>query len=126
MSDVKQLKFPDLPVTSQKPNLADGGGPPHDVVMESRLTALETRLDTILPTLATREDMHKIDASIKAWMIATIIALFIGFAGLFFTLSNSIRSGSQAASQPPAPTIIQVPAYPAPYAPAPQPPKGDR
>ena len=103
-------KIVNLPL--REVNLANGGGGSHDDGMEHRVTALETRLDTILPTLATRGDMHQIDASIKGWMIATIIALFIGFAGLFFTVTSSIRRSDAPAVQPTAPLIIQVP-YPA-------------
>lgn len=74
-------------------DLAKDGGPPHDGDMQSRVTALETRLDTILPTLATREDMHKIDASIKTWMIATVATLLFGMGALIFTVGTSLNSG---------------------------------
>jgi len=32
-----------------------------DIGMENRMTTLETRFDTILPTLATKEDLKKLD-----------------------------------------------------------------
>ena len=79
--------------------------------MEARFVALET----ILPTLATktamadvRGDLHKMDASIKAWMVATIIGLFLGFSGLVFTAFTGLKPPAQAAAQ--APIVIQVPA----------------
>lgn len=83
-----------------------------------------TGLETLMPTQATkadvaglrlsvkadfadlRADLRKIDASIKTWMIATIISLFFGFAGLFFTLSDSLRAAPAMA--PSATVIIQV------------------
>ncbi|MDQ1831743.1 hypothetical protein [Massilia scottii] len=37
--------------------VAGGGGPPYDGDMDRRLTVLETRFDTILPTLATKADL---------------------------------------------------------------------
>lgn len=72
------------------------------------------KIEALLPTLATkadigeiRADFRKTDAEIKAWMIATVISLFLGFAGLFFAM-NAVRKEPGA---PPAPTIIQIPAY---------------
>ncbi|NHZ41050.1 hypothetical protein [Massilia aquatica] len=40
--------------------LAGGGGPPHDFALDRRLTVLETRFDTILPTLATKADLAEL------------------------------------------------------------------
>lgn len=107
-----------------------GGGPPHDGGMEDRLTKLES----VIPTLATkvdveglRTDLHKMDASIVRWMIATVLTLFLGFAGLFFTMQNSINGAldrtARSLSQPAAerqvpqstqPIIIQMPSQAAP------------
>ena len=104
------------------PSLANGGGGPHYPGVEARLAKIEA----IVPTLATRADietvradLHKMDASIVRWMIGTIIALFIGFAGLFFTMSNSINGALERASQstapvPQPPIVINVPAPAAP------------
>lgn len=110
----------DFSVPPDRPVEKDGGGG-NDDGMRERLAKLEA----VLPTLASkadvegvRADIHKMDASITRWMIATIIALFLGFAGLFFTMSNSI-SGSleratKANSSPsvPTPIVIQIPAQP--------------
>ncbi|PSD33785.1 hypothetical protein C7E17_00155 [Stenotrophomonas maltophilia] len=102
--------------------------------MESRVSKLEA----ILPTLATkadvesvRGDLHRMDASIVRWMIATVIALFLGFAGLFFTMSSTINGALERATKPPSvesgrpeipqPIIIQVPVQSQPQAPAPAP-----
>lgn len=94
---------------------------PHDPGMDARLAKLEA----VVPTLATKADMegvradlHKMDASIVRWMIATVLTLFLGFAGLFFTMQSSIngaldRAASQVKQQQavaPAPTVtIQLP-----------------
>ncbi|MDM5178743.1 hypothetical protein PO883_16200 [Massilia sp. DJPM01] len=40
--------------------VAGGGGPPYDGGMDRRLTVLETRFDTILPTLATKADLAEL------------------------------------------------------------------
>lgn len=57
--------------------VAGAGGPSYHGDMEPRVTALETRLDTILPTLATKADigdmraeMHKMNAEMRAEMHA--------------------------------------------------------
>lgn len=126
MSNVSQLPLYGHQTAGGGP-LAGGSEPPHDDNMEHRVTALETRLDTILPTLATkadigeiRSDLHRNDAAIKSWMVATFIALFLGFAGLFFTMTSSLRSGEHTTPQPQAPIVIQVP-YPAQQSPTPPP-----
>ena len=89
--------------------------------MEKRIDHFESRFDAILPTLATkadigevrtdmqalRADMHKMDASIKTWMIATLIGLFFGFSGLFFAMNTANRL---APAQAATPMIIQLPA----------------
>ncbi len=41
----------------QAASVAGGAGPPHDFALDRRLTVLETRFDTILPTLATKADL---------------------------------------------------------------------
>ena len=64
--------------------------------METRMTTLETRFDTILPTLATKEDLKNLEVKmtetihreistctwrIIAWMTAV---LGIAFTGVFY------------------------------------------
>ena len=39
---------------------AGGGGPPYDAGLDRRLVVLETRFDTILPTLATKTDLAEL------------------------------------------------------------------
>lgn len=88
--------------------------PPHNDQMETRVTALEEAVKN-LPTKADfaelRADMHKNTVEVQRWMIATVIALFLGFSGLFFTMNNSTKPApvtSQASPQ--QPIIINVPA----------------
>ena len=88
--------------------------------MEHRLTAIETRFDTLLPTLATKTDIAEVKVEIKAvandihttasethkWMMATVIGLFLGFGGLFLAMSNALKPSNQAIPQP---VVISVP-----------------
>lgn len=107
----------------------NGGEPPDDGRMEARLTALETRLDTILPTLATkadigeiRADMHKMNAEIKTWTLATMITIIGTMLAAIFGISQIFKStnAAPASSAQPAPIIIY--AQPAPAVVAPSPP----
>lgn len=88
--------------------------------MDTRVTKLETRIDTILPTLATKGDVSEAKADIIKWgsgiafaMTAIIIAV-LGF------LINRI-SPPQAPQQQQSPIIIypqqQPPTQPAPQSP---------
>lgn len=92
------------------------GSPPDNTDMEHRITALETRLDTVLPTLATKADladlrteMHKGFGDIIKWIVGTG---FVGLAAMItiitFVLNNAVPK-TPAAPQPPA-IIINVPA----------------
>lgn len=143
--------------------VAGGGEPPYDGGMEHRMTALETRLDTILPTLATKADvealrgdmekrflevdtkfaemraeiqqvelrmnakfdagfeslraeMHKMNADIKTWALATMIAI-IGtiLAGIIGIGQLTLRSAVPHAA---APTHLKIAAIVTPAPPA--------
>jgi hypothetical protein len=73
-----------------------------------RQTALETRFDTILPTLATKADVEALRADIHKWMVGSMIGLFLGFGGLAAAMTQLIRP-----VQPPAPVVVQAaPAQP--------------
>jgi hypothetical protein len=50
---------------SASTDVAGGGEPPYDGGMEHRMTALETRFDTILPTLATKADVASLRTEIE-------------------------------------------------------------
>lgn len=122
-SNVHALTPQSDPVSSL---LASRGGPPHDGDMEARVAAIEAILKTLASKVDVemlRTDLHKMDASIKTWMIATIIALFLGFAGLFFSMSNSLNTALNglhdraSVPQAQAPIVIQVPAQAGPAQP---------
>lgn len=86
-----------------------GGGSGDDGGMDHRITVLETKLETVLPTLATktdiadvrgamqtgfaevRADFHQNTVSTTRWMIATVIGLFIGFGSLFIAITNTLK-----------------------------------
>lgn len=81
------------------------------------MTALETRFDTILPTLATksdveglRADLHKMSADIKAWTFATIITIIGTMAAAVFGVSQIYKGAIPIvpAAQP-APIVVIVP-----------------
>ena len=73
---------------------------------------LETRLDTILPTLATKDDIRKLEADMVKWGVG----LALGIVGLivgYLSLTRPSQPGVQ-------PIVIQIPAVtPAPVAQAP-------
>ena len=92
------------------PGGGDNGG------MDARLTALETRLDAVLSTLATKTDVAEVRVDIQRsvnethkWMIATVIGLFLGFGGLFLAMSNALKTSPQVATQP---VVINLPGSP--------------
>jgi hypothetical protein len=98
---------------------APGHGYRHAANTSRNASERITSIEAILPTLATkadisevRADIHKADASIRTWMIATVIGLFLGFAGLFLAVSSSFKTALPTTSPSAmAPLIIQVPAY---------------
>ena len=82
----------------------DGGGePPNTRDMEHRLTVLETKLETVMPTLATKGDLSKLQLAIVTWLIGVGIAvsgLVIGFLNLTKPVLQPL--GAQ-------PIVIQMP-----------------
>lgn len=116
-----RLKELDRAASDGGRGIDNGGGPPHDGNMDARITAIETRLDTVLPTLATRTDIesvkseiHKSAGDTHKWMIATVIGLFLGFGGLFLAMSNALKPAAQAPQS--SPIVIQIPSAPPPPA----------
>lgn len=115
--------------TPKDPDVSQNPPGPQNPAMEVRLAKLES----VVGTLATksdvegvRTDLSKMDASIVRWMLATVIGLFLGFAGLFFTMQNSINGAldrvakakefapqpekhSQPQAPPIQPIVIQLP-----------------
>jgi hypothetical protein len=103
--------------------VAAGGNPPYDGDMEHRLTALETRLDTILPTLATkadigeiRADLHKMNIEIKSWTLTTVLTIVGTMLAAIFGISQISKAVVAPATSTiqPAPIVITIPAPTAP------------
>ncbi|WP_211450929.1 hypothetical protein [Collimonas antrihumi] len=96
---------------------ADKNRRAHDDRGVERVATLEARFDAVLPTLATRADIHATRADMQSimseihkvagethkWMLATVIGLFIGFGGLFLAMSNALKP------EPQQPVVIQLP-----------------
>jgi hypothetical protein len=70
--------------------------------LDRRLTVLETRFDTIVPTLATKADLSDLKAELKAhifgvkadlakWLATLAITMVLGFAGMLVTMFNLLR-----------------------------------
>lgn len=96
--------------------------PPDNDGMEHRVTALETRLDTILPTLSTKGDVEAVRADISRWMLATLLTIIATMLAAIFGVAQVFK-GQQTPPAPShqAPIIINIPAQqqsaPAPEAP---------
>ncbi|GAB3457037.1 hypothetical protein GCM10027321_11420 [Massilia terrae] len=63
--------------------------PPRDAdyyQLDRRLTVLETRFDTILPTLATKTDLVGLKFELKSAMFAYFITIILGLAGVIATV----------------------------------------
>jgi hypothetical protein len=61
--------------------------------LDRRLTILETRFDTIVPTLATKADLSELKAELRGeiaalsrWMAAMFVTMVVGFAGMIVAL----------------------------------------
>lgn len=102
--EIRRLRPPPPPIDG-------GGGNGNDGRMdtEKRLTAIETAL----PTLATktdvvemRADLHKMDASIKTWMLGTVVTIIGAMLAAIFGVAQMFR----LATPPSAPTAAQQPA----------------
>jgi hypothetical protein len=92
-----------------------------------RLTSIDTRLSQMgakAEAYATksdvevlRADLHRMDASIKTWMIGTVVGLMVGFGGLFLTTILRLPGPSAQGAQPVIvnipPQAAQAPALPA-------------
>jgi hypothetical protein len=89
---------------------------------DCRLTVLETRVDTILPTLATKSDIDHLRAElVKAlddhmiWTIGIMLTMLIAFLGVNFAMFNATRGLivahlASAHATHPAPATQAIPA----------------
>jgi hypothetical protein len=107
---IRHLPGATLPPIDRPPGGGDDGG------MEHRITALETRLDTILPTLATKADMadlrtevHKGFADNLKWTVGAMLGLAVLSLSIMTFVVNQVSQKAQASTQP-APIVITIPA----------------
>jgi hypothetical protein len=81
--------------------------------MEHRLTALETRLDTVLPTLATKGDVSEAKAAVseaKAAIVMWMSGITVAAAAIIITvLVFAFNQVAQSGLSQPQPIVIQVP-----------------
>lgn len=74
--------------------------PPDGGNMETRVTKLETRLDTILPTLATKGDVSEAKSSIVMWIAGigfAITAIIISVLAFMLNRAVPVQASTQAA-----------------------------
>jgi hypothetical protein len=115
------------PQSPPPPPTDDGGRQPHNDDMEPRIAALEARLDTLVPTLATKGDlaelkteMHKGFADMIKWIVGSALAgIAVFITVMTFVLNNAVPKTPTAPQMAtPPPIIINVPgAQPAPVSP---------
>jgi len=74
----------------QKTTRASGKATAQGAPVNTRLAVLETRWEDVVPTLATKADLGRMEASITRWMLTTTIALMVGFGGMFFALQRNL------------------------------------
>jgi hypothetical protein len=97
--------------------------PPDGQDPARRVTVLETRFDTVLPTLATKTDlaalrtellvkiealraeMGRLASNVHKWMAATLIAILLSFIGLFVGLTKTLTATSIPAHVPAASSL---------------------
>ncbi|WDM65304.1 hypothetical protein [Stenotrophomonas forensis] len=90
------------------------------------------KLETVVANLATKVDIEALRADIergqkenRAWMLATVLALFagiLGAGGLVLTALKPSSAQQSAVMAAPQPIIIQIPPQPQGVAPAQPPP----
>ena len=95
--------------------------PAYHASMDKRLSILEMRFDTLLPTLATKVDlaefrtevltgqerlrvellsaMHDLHRSLLMWIVSTMMAMFLGMVGLFVSISSNMLETTERMMQ---------------------------
>jgi hypothetical protein len=72
------------------------------LLLDRRLTVLETRFDTTLTMLPNKADLSELKAERKTdihgeaarlgkWMAATAVTMILGFAGMIFTMMSRLH-----------------------------------
>jgi hypothetical protein len=78
--------------------------------MDKRLVILETRFDTVLPTLATKADLaaleqrltkeiHSAMSRMSLWLAGTCIALILGFGAMSLSMFTTMQTIPQLLKQ---------------------------
>ncbi|MGK5049690.1 hypothetical protein ACQ4WP_27935 [Janthinobacterium sp. GB4P2] len=88
--------------------------------VESQINSVKWEAKSYTESVAStfKSDVQKNTTDITRWMIITVVGLFIGFAGLFFTMSNFLKPSASTANHAP---VAAVSAPVAPSAPTPSP-----
>lgn len=68
-----------------------GSRPDDPYQLDRRLTILETRFDTILPTLATKADVAELKSELKTLLLGYFLTMVLGFAGVIGTMIGLLR-----------------------------------
>lgn len=112
MSDLRTLKD-EVSRARGRPPIDRGREPPDDGDMNERLTALESRIDTILPTLATKADIAEVRTEIAesaANIIKWIVGTALGISVAAITIMTFVLNNATPKQAPQQPTVIVVPA----------------
>ena len=97
----------------------NGSEPPMPPTTDDRLSGIETRvsgienrvthIEAILPTLATKADMHDMKAEMIKWVVGTAIGLGVaGITVMTFVLNNAVPKSMTSSP----PIIINLPSQP--------------
>lgn len=54
--------------------------------LREEIIALRVRVDTLVPTLATKADLLDLKSSMQAWFLSVAVTLFVAFGGASFAL----------------------------------------
>lgn len=92
--DVAQLKSDVAQLKSDLAHLqADVAQPKADMAtLKMDLAALKLRFDSELPHLATKADLYKLEARMKAWGIGLALSVITINAGVNFAMYSSLKS----------------------------------
>ena len=64
--------------------------------MLERIAKLEQRMDSVIPALATKADLHRALSEMKVWIIGTLLTILMVTATLGMFLLGSVRSINHA------------------------------
>lgn len=112
--------------------VAEGGEPPYDGSMETRVANLEefvgeartelraidvrlTKIETRLDSTATKADVADLGSTMVKWIVGTVSGLGIaGITVMTFVLNNATPKAAPAVQPQPAPIIIYAQPVPSP------------